>query len=178
MTQRPALHRFPIVVAFPLLLACHATTDPEPAPTGSARVLFIGNSLTYTNDLPAMVAELGRANGITVSTSSVALGGTALVDHLTMGPAVGEIARGGWSAVVMQQGPTPAGICRDTLVLATRAFATRIRAVGATPATLNVVAHRFASRGLRGGLSVSVRCIHRGTGIVSSGRSGVAERLA
>ncbi len=118
------------------LTACHSSTDPERPQVDGVRVLFIGNSLTYTNDLPSMVAELGRVNGVAIVTTSVALGGTALVDHLTMGPAVGEIARGGWNAVVMQQGPTPAGICRDTLVLATRAFATRIRAVGATPATL------------------------------------------
>lgn len=116
--------------------ACSASTAPAVGTNADARILFIGNSLTYTNDLPGMVAEIGRANGVTIAVASATIGGTALVDHLTTGSALSEIAKGGWTAVVMQQGPTPAGICRDTLVLATVAFAQRIRAVGATPATL------------------------------------------
>jgi hypothetical protein len=39
---------------------------------------------------------------------------------------------------VLQQGPTPAGICRDSLVLWTNLFNPRIHAVGAKPAVLMV----------------------------------------
>lgn len=120
-----------------LCSACNGRTPVEGAlPADRIRVLFIGNSLTYSNDMPSMVETLGDAGGTPISTHSATLGGTALVDHLTTGPALADIARSDWEVVVMQQGPTPAGLCRDTLILATRAFAPRIRAAHGTPATL------------------------------------------
>ena len=40
-------------------------TSPSPSAIGSgARVLFIGNSLTYVNDVPQMVRELAAAAGL------------------------------------------------------------------------------------------------------------------
>ena len=42
----------------------------------------------------------------------------ALIDQLNGGSrAVDHIAVGGWEYVVLQQGPTPRGICRDSLIL-------------------------------------------------------------
>ena len=35
-----------------------------PAPTDTLRVLFMGNSLTYANNLPLMVDSLARRSGI------------------------------------------------------------------------------------------------------------------
>lgn len=131
----PALGPLTALMTF-AFVACTGAPAPGPEAIADVRVLFIGNSLTSYNDMPAMVAEIGRANGVVVAVTRATRDGTALVDHLTMGPATAEVSRGGWTAVVMQQGPTPAGICRDTLVLATRAFAPSIRAGGGVPATL------------------------------------------
>jgi hypothetical protein len=88
-------------------------------------VLFIGNSLTYTNDLPAMVARVAEA----------AAPNFAVIDH-TGGPteALEQILEGDWSFVVLQQGPTPAGVCRDTLVIASMRLAPSIRQAGGRPA--------------------------------------------
>ncbi|MGH9886593.1 MAG: hypothetical protein ACREBE_13745, partial [bacterium] len=59
----------------------------------------------------------------------------ALIDHLNGGTnAVARIAQGGWEFVVLQQGPTPPGICRDSLILWTKLFDSRIRAAGARTA--------------------------------------------
>lgn len=131
----PAIGRLTAFVAL-ALVACNASPAPGPEAIADVRILFIGNSLTSYNDMPAMVADIGRANGVTIAVTRATRDGTALVDHLSTGPAAVEASRGGWTAVVMQQGPTPAGICRDTLVLATRAFAPAIRAGGGVPATL------------------------------------------
>ena len=48
--------------------ACSShTTDPlaslPAAPEGSLKVLFIGNSLTYTNGLPRTISDLAKAGG-------------------------------------------------------------------------------------------------------------------
>lgn len=113
-------------------LACSATTGPGPSP-GRA-VLFIGNSLTYMNDLPAMVEQVARAAGDSVRVGMVAGANMAVIDHVNgAGSALATIDQGGWSFVVLQQGPTPAGICRDTLVLAAMRVAPRIRAAGGRP---------------------------------------------
>ena len=59
----------------------------------------------------------------------------AVIDHTngaTDAPA--EIARGDWDVVLLQQGPTPAGICRDTLIIAAMRLAPAIRAAGGRPA--------------------------------------------
>lgn len=117
---------------------CHPSPEsPEPVEAGGHHVLFVGNSLTYTNDLPRMVAEVARAAGDTIRAESATGPNLALIDHLKGATnAVALIRRGGWEYVVLQQGPTPPGICRDSLVLWTRMFATEIRAAGATPALL------------------------------------------
>ncbi len=102
-----------------------------PLPAGGHHVLFIGNSLTYVNDLPATVAAIAASAGDTVRVAMEAGPNLALIDHLTgSSNAVARIAQGGWDYVVLSQGPTPAGICRDSLFLWTKWFDERIRAVG------------------------------------------------
>jgi hypothetical protein len=131
-----------ILTALAILLgtSCLSTESSlEPLPTGGHHVLFVGNSLTYTNDLPSTVAAIAASAGDTIRVAMEAGADLALIDHLTGGTsAVARIAQGGWEYVVLQQGPTPAGICRDSLVLWTKMFDAKIRAVGAKPAVLMV----------------------------------------
>lgn len=44
----------------------------------SIRILWIGNSFTYFNDVPRMVEELGKLNGVPISTSRILKGGESL----------------------------------------------------------------------------------------------------
>ncbi len=122
-----------------MLLGC-ATDTADPPPTGGIHVLFVGNSLTYTNDLPATVAAIARAAGDTVVVASETGPNLALIDHLNGAThAAAAIKKGGWQFVVLQQGPTSVpGICRDSLILWTRMFDEKIRAVGAVPALMMV----------------------------------------
>lgn len=119
-------------------ISCRTTAVGfEPLPPGGHHVLFIGNSLTYFNDLPATVAAIGAAAGDTIHVAAAVAPNVALIDHVAgASNARAQIARGGWELVVMQQGPTPAGVCRDTLVLAAKLLAPQIKAVGATAALL------------------------------------------
>jgi hypothetical protein len=79
------------------------------------RVLFIGNSLTYTNDLPGMVARLGELDGRRIECVMVALPNYSLGDHLDAGN-VQKLARERWDLVVLQQGPSSLPESRRELI--------------------------------------------------------------
>ncbi len=114
-------------------------TQQRPAPKGSGDdVLFVGNSLTYTNDLPGLVQGLAAAGGVRLQTASVTFPGYSLADHLEQQDAVRAIAGGGWRVVVLQQGPSALVESRELLRRDTALFDQRIRAVGGRTALFSV----------------------------------------
>ncbi len=128
-----------------LLLAaasCGSTPSdpgPGPRPDPDLRILFIGNSLTYVNDLPGMVRQLGASNPARpVTVSAVAFGDYSLEDHWNRGDALTAIQQGGWDLVVLQQGPSALPESRANLIEWTGRFAREIRKVGARPAVYMV----------------------------------------
>jgi hypothetical protein len=142
-TEVRARIELPVAPAVLLLVIACAFQNPveqRPAvPPGPHNVLFVGNSLTYTNDLPATLVALAALSGDTVYAASATAANVALIDHLKGATnAVQQIQLGGWQYVILQQGPTPAGICRDSLVLWTQMFDTLIRRAGARTAVLMV----------------------------------------
>ena len=119
------------------VFAC-ATGEGRAAET-TKRILFIGNSLIYTNDLPAMAASVAAGTGrIRLQVEAVAKPNFSLEDHWNDGEAVRAIRRGGWDVVVMQQGPSALPESRENLLTYARKFDTVIRQAGATPALLAV----------------------------------------
>lgn len=60
------------------VIGCGASSSTAPLPGGGAHVLFIGNSLTYVNDLPATVEQIAASAGDTIRTKAVALPDFAL----------------------------------------------------------------------------------------------------
>jgi hypothetical protein len=114
------------------------TTGPQLIGEGR-RVLFVGNSLTYVNDLPGIVQALAdSAGGDKLAVETVAGPDLALVDHWNEGTARREIARGGWELVVLQQGPSSVEANRDRLRIFTERFAAEIAKVSARPALYSV----------------------------------------
>jgi hypothetical protein len=100
-------------------------------PAGGTHVLFIGNSLTYTNSLPQTVIDLGRASGDTIHALQVALPNFAVIDHaLGMSNALGVIQSQPWNYVVIQQGPTTTQVNRDTLIMAAKILDPHVKAAG------------------------------------------------
>ena len=98
------------------------------------RVLFIGNSLTYTNDLPGMVAAISEAagGGPVIEAHALTAGGADLGDHWNNGAR--ELIDEEWDFVVLQQGPSSLPESRVKLLEYARTYAPAIRAAGAVPA--------------------------------------------
>ncbi len=93
----------PLVVA---ALTCSLATTTSPVPAG-LNVLFVGNSLTYTNDLPGMLEALVDSTaGGDRTIDAVTFPNFGLADHWVRGDAQRQIARGGWDIVAIQQGPS------------------------------------------------------------------------
>lgn len=70
------------------------------------RILFVGNSLTYTNNIPALVKELGKGDSILIEYKTIAKPDYGLDDHLDEGAVQKEINKGKYDFVVLQQGPS------------------------------------------------------------------------
>lgn len=101
------------------------------------RVLFVGNSLTYVNDLPGMVAAFAAADGRSFAQGSVAFPSFSLEDHWYGGIA-DVIAVEAADVVVLQQGPSSLPANQVYLREWTERLAPGIRDAGGTPALLMV----------------------------------------
>jgi hypothetical protein len=112
-----------------------APPGDEPAAPPPVRVLFVGNSLTATNDLPATVAALA---GGRLEYRTVAPGGVNLEDHWRFTGARDALLAERWDWVVMQQGPSSLPESQADLKKWARTWANAIRARGARPALLTV----------------------------------------
>lgn len=114
-------------------------STPQPRADGGQRILFIGNSLTYTNHLPLMVRALADSAGAPPpQVDEVALPNYSLTDHLGEGTAARLVRSECWDYVVLQQGPSSLGESRAQLLDAVRRFNPIIREQGAVPAMFSV----------------------------------------
>jgi hypothetical protein len=122
-----------------VLLACLSSGASEPQLSGTGTpILFIGNSLTYVNDVPGIVQALALSRGDSLAVETVAFPDFALIDHWNEGSgggtARGEIAGRRWKFVVLQQGPSSVSVNRDTLRFSARLFAPGISQAGGVAA--------------------------------------------
>ncbi len=127
--------------AFAALAVSCLGAPARSAPAPVRRVLFVGNSLTYVNDLPALVVTISRRGGRhpALAAEVVAFPDAALEDHWnhragTRGSILARIESGGFQDVVLQQGPSSLPESRVHLIAWTKRFAEPIRAAGARPA--------------------------------------------
>jgi len=69
-------------------------------------ILFIGNSLTYYNNLPVLVEEEAKEKGFKVKAEMVAKPNYAIIDHLEDGDVQQLIKTAKYDYVIVQQGPS------------------------------------------------------------------------
>jgi hypothetical protein len=131
--------RFLALVGVLGCLGADSPTVPELSGREGRPILFVGNSLTYVNDLPVIVEALADSvQGLTpaerLSPAMAAFPDFALEDHWAEGSAVRAIDQGKWSVVVLQQGSSALDESRVNLREWTKRFDAKIRAVGARTA--------------------------------------------
>ena len=123
------MRRTVILALAVIALATFAGADEPPL-----RVLFLGNSLTYVNDLPQMVEALSAKGGRRVVTSMIAGPNYGLEDLWREARVQESLRSRHWDVVVMQQGPSSLPDSRTNLVTWAKTFGELIRENGAEPA--------------------------------------------
>ncbi len=82
-----------------------------------ARVLFIGDSYTYTNGLPKMVADMAASTGDTLEYDMSAQTGVNFFEHIdtriTTLHSLKKLRAGGWDYVVLQEGSMASAAVQD-----------------------------------------------------------------
>jgi len=110
-------------------------TATRRAPREGRPILFVGNSLTYFNDLPLIVEALadsvpGLSADQRLSTAMAAFPDFALFDHWADGTAVRAIDGAKWNVVILQQGSSALDDSRVLLRDWTKKFDVKIKAAG------------------------------------------------
>jgi hypothetical protein len=133
-----------------LLSACGKAIKPPPE-----RVLFVGNSLIYYNDMPGQFAQLASmALGRRVEAEMLARGGAHISHHAELGRVQSELASGGYSALVLQEfggglscspGLRKFGFSCESAHAAHAELAAAARAAGARTVLLGVYRQHAAS---------------------------------
>jgi len=86
------------------------------------KILYVGNSLTYSNDMPVMVEEIGKLQGVTIVSTVLANPDYALEDHLKAGKVIEELASNHYDFLVAQQGPSARPESQTNLMEFTQKF--------------------------------------------------------
>lgn len=90
------------LVVLPLLftiLSCRAVGQP----VQSAEVLFVGNSLTYVGNVPAIYGALAQANGHRSRSDMIVQGGATLVQRVGDGSVARALEVGKYTHLVIQE---------------------------------------------------------------------------
>jgi hypothetical protein len=107
--MRHLTRRHVLAAAACLLFAIFpSTARPQTKPADQPlRVLFIGNSLTYVNDLPKMLTTLAKAgHQQPIEYEQETPGGCTLEKHWTDGKALAKIQSHPWDIVILQEQST------------------------------------------------------------------------
>jgi hypothetical protein len=134
----------PLLAGVLLLAGCGGSSALACGNGECTRVLFLGNSYTYVNDLPSTFAQLAGSGGHPVKVASVANGGETLAEHASSSESLDKIAAEHWSYVVLQeQSETPATWAgRVSMYPAIRALDGDVESGGAIPMLFITWAHR------------------------------------
>jgi hypothetical protein len=100
------------------------------------RVLFVGDSYTYVNDLPTTFANLAWSAGERVDTQTLANGGETLAGHVADAATASTIDAQTWNTVVLQdqsENPASAAYRQSEMYPAATQLVALIRHAGAQP---------------------------------------------
>jgi hypothetical protein len=129
-----------VLVAALVAVACRPGRAPNcsrvPPDDACTRVLFIGNSYTFVNNLPNTFVMVARSLGRPVYADMIAPGGATLADHAASAEVLAKIRTGHWTYVVLQEQslmPSVEQSRQRQMYPAARVLADEIRRAGARP---------------------------------------------
>jgi hypothetical protein len=166
---------FSSVILALVLCSCSLTTKcGEAQDTSCTRVLFIGNSYTFVNDLPDMFAKLAKSGGHKVEVGMSAQGGWRLADHVGSAETLNLLSSTKWNFVVLQeqsQIPSVQQARNQEMYPAARSLIQKIKEIGATPIFFVTWAHRdgMPENGLNNYESMQAQ--------INAGYIGIAQEL-
>jgi hypothetical protein len=149
---------------------CHSLQNTGPI----MRVLFIGNSYTYVNDLPGMFTKLACSGGYKVETGMAAQGGWTLAQHNDSSQTLDQIQLKKWNIIVLQeQSEIPAiqSSRIQTMYPAVRQLVQRIRTSGAQPLLFMTWGHKD------GDATYGLATYYDMQAQLSAGYTGIAQEL-
>ena len=129
-----------IVVTCGCAPAVSCSEDPQ-----CTQILFIGNSYTFTNDLPGMLTSLAKSGGHRVETGMSAPGGWFLYQHVNSPDTINQITAQKWEFIVLQeqsQVPSSTQMRFSQMYPAVRTLVGKIKENGATPVLFITWAHK------------------------------------
>ena len=145
LLKQPHLQILIVLVTLSVLLWGCAPADRCKNAEPVVRILFIGNSYTYVNDLPGMFTRLSCSGGKRVETGMAAPGGWTLAQHLASADTLNAIRGQRWDVIVLQeqsQLPASASYRDQGMYPAVRGLVSLIRSVKARPYLFLTWGHR------------------------------------
>jgi hypothetical protein len=112
-----------------------AAQSKSPSDKQTIQVLFIGNSYTFSNDLPEIIKSLVESSDYIFEFSSLAYGGWTLSKHAQSSDTLETIRQGNWDFVVLQEHsliPTKPKERKESMYPAIRTLHTEIEKINAT----------------------------------------------
>ena len=148
-----------------LAIAVLLAALPAPAPAQDSiprlRILFIGNSFFYFNDMPRTLQTLAmqRERPVSIEVATVWAGGATLKYHWTdsAGVAKGMIRGAKWDYVVLQEQTTTPLLAPDSMLVYGKKFGDEIRAAGAKALVCITAAQRNRPTATQDSISHSYR---------------------
>ena len=106
-----ALNKLPPLAILLLMVFSPAFLAPNLLQSGKdwtvpRKILFVGNSYTYNNRLPELVARMAAAKGISMEVDQATAGGATLEDHWKGRQGLSTLAKiqkGGYDVVILQE---------------------------------------------------------------------------
>lgn len=106
MSPFPSNIRLAVPIVVLAIAAGSLCADDSPGGDEPLKVLFIGNSLTYTNEMPQIFQGLATSKNHRVRVGVQAVGNYTLEKHWQEGKAAEMITGGNWDVVVLQEHST------------------------------------------------------------------------
>ncbi len=105
------------LLGFVLTFLISFQTNSQENKDNEIAILFIGNSLTYYNNLPKLVVNYAFSNkGINIKTEMIAHPNYAIEDHWRDGKIQKQISSKSFDYVIIQQGPSSQKLGKNMLI--------------------------------------------------------------